>query len=128
MTDSLETETRAVTDPDELDRNRWAGLYRWAAARTADRPDWDPVALLGVMQGCRNAGVAYEEAETVLWRVARTNDDHRDFAELKDLARNARRKPESVPANEEFRAGLAALKARKTGPQAALAEDDRRAS
>lgn len=114
--------------PDELDRRRWRALHEWAAARTADRPGWDPVALLGVMQGCRNAGVSYEDAEAVLWRVARTSDDPRDFAELKDLARNVRRKPESVPATEEFRVSLAALKARNSGPMPRLADDDRRAS
>jgi len=115
--------------PGDADGERWAALARWAAARTAGRDDWDPVALLGVMHGCRGAGVAYEDAEAVLWRVVRTGDDHRDFAELKTLARKARRKPEGVPATEEFLAGLAALKARATGPQPRLTEgnDNRRA-
>jgi hypothetical protein len=116
-------------DPGDADGDRWAALSRWATARTAGRDDWDPVALLGVMHGCRSAGVAYEDAEAVLWRVVRTGDDHRDFAELRGLARKASRKPEGVPATEEFRGALAALKARVTGPQPRLADDnDRRAS
>ena len=131
-----------LTDPEELDRRRWRALYDWAVARTADRPDWDAVTLLGVMHGCRNAGVAYEDAETVLWRIARTDDDHQDYAELRGLARGVRQHrqrgtasdPEAVAALDALRRGdfeaaravlgTESVTARFTGPQPVLTEDE----
>jgi hypothetical protein len=99
---------------DELDRALWRAFYewavlrsRWAAERDASaepdpgtppkppREDWEPVTLLGVMGACRNAGVPYPDVEVVLWRLARTADDPRDFAELRELCR-ARRPPQTT--------------------------------
>ncbi len=103
-----ETPQPPADDADELDRALWRAFYdwavlraRWAAARAAAeadpdapaapaREDWDPVALLGVMGGCKNAGVGYLDVEPVLLRLARGKDDHRDFAELRELARKHR--------------------------------------
>jgi hypothetical protein len=82
---------------DEVDRRRWRALHEWAAARTADRDDWDEVKLLGVMHGCKNAGVTYDEIEPVLWRIATTADDHQDYAELRQLAREHARKTAADP-------------------------------
>lgn len=110
MTDTPQG-TPAVTleSADELDRRRWRALHEWAAARTADRDDWDETALLGVMQSCRQAGVAYVEIEPVLLRLARTGDDHQGYAELGQLIKASARRSASPAARPD--SALAALKA-----------------
>ena len=69
------------------ERDKYRSVYKWAVTHTAGREDWDPVTLLGVMQSAKIAGVPYEELAPVLWRLAWSEDGHRDFAELRDLAR-----------------------------------------
>jgi hypothetical protein len=106
------TETPPPADVvDELDRALWRAVYdwavaraRWAAARAAadpaapaDREPWDAVVLLGVLGGCRNAGVTYDEVELTLWRLAHAREGHRDFAELRELTRRRRPKVASAP-------------------------------
>lgn len=83
----------AADTADELERALWRAFCdwsvaraKWAAALGADRENWDEVVLLGVMGGCQNAGVTYDEFELALWRLAHAKD-HRDFAELRDLIR-----------------------------------------
>jgi len=119
-----ETPRPAADAADELDRALWRAVYDWSVARAkwtaaraaaeaaadgpaapAEREAWDPVVLLGVMGGCRNAGVTYDEVELVLWRLAHSKDGHRDFAELRELTRH--RKPKAAAAPPAIRAAIA---------------------
>ncbi len=124
------------------DQDPQQALYKWAVIHTAGREDWDPVTLLGVIQSCKIAGVPYEDVAPVLWRLARTEDDHQDYAELRNLARNAHRHsqpgnapdPGAVAALDALRRGdfetaravlgTESVTARFTGPQPVLAENE----
>jgi hypothetical protein len=67
----------------------WRELWSWACAQ---RADWDQVRVQGVLIGCKQAAVPYEDAAGSVWRLAwdltMTCDDA-----IADLRRLIRRTP-----------------------------------
>jgi hypothetical protein len=63
----------------------WRELWSWACAQ---RGDWDQVRVQGVLIGCKQAAVPYEDAAGTTWRLAwdltMSGDDA--IAELRRLA------------------------------------------
>lgn len=65
MTAAEDREAPAVAAP--VITQAWRELWAWACAQ---RADWDPVRVQGVLIGCKQAAVPYEDAARVTWRLA----------------------------------------------------------
>lgn len=92
----------------------------------ATRRDWTAEETWAAVHAAKTAGLDWGRLAARLVSIAlREEDPPTRPGELWDYARGLTgHRSESVPATEEFRASLAALKARSSGPMQRLTEDN----